>query len=443
MPRTASAMRSEARGPSTWTPRTRSVRASATILTSPSRSAGGAGPPVGREREPADARLAAGLAALLLGEAHAGQLRPRVDHARNRAVVDVARLAGQELGAGDALLLRLVGEHRPGDGVADGVDARGGGLEALVDGNPPARVEGHAERLQPEPGGVGAAADRDEDAVERLRAGDPARLDGDGDPVVGDRRLSRGGAEREREPLALEDLLEGARHLEVHARGDAIEDLDDVHLRAEPRPHRAQLEADRAGADHGQARRHRVERERLLRGDDPLAVEIEAGKRGGLRAGRDQDARALEKPGVGAVDLDASGRGDPRAPGQARDPVLFEEALHAVGEALHDPVLPGHHRAEVHGDVARPDAVRAEVVARRPVELARVEQGLRGDAADAQARAAERRLLVDAGHAHAELGRADGGDVAAGAGADHDQVVRGRAHLTPRGACGRGLRVAP
>ena len=52
-----------------------------------------------------------------------------------------------------------------------------------------------------------------------------------------------------------------------------------------------------------------------------------------------------------------------------------------------------------------------------------LEQRLGGDAAPVQAGAAEHRLPFDDGGLQAELGGADRGDVAAGAGADDDDVV--------------------
>ncbi len=61
-----------------------------------------------------------------------------------------------------------------------------------------------------------------------------------------------------------------------------------------------------------------------------------------------------------------------------------------------------------------------------------LEQRLRRDAADVEAYAAEL-VLLDDGRAEAELVRADGGFVAAGAGADHDDVVRGVCHGSESG----------
>ncbi len=62
-----------------------------------------------------------------------------------------------------------------------------------------------------------------------------------------------------------------------------------------------------------------------------------------------------------------------------------------------------------------------------------MQQRLGRDAADVEAGAAEGGALLDAGHLQAELGGADGADIAAGAGADDDDVeaVRLMASQTP------------
>src|SRR5262249_46104351 len=88
---------------------------------------------------------------------------------------------------------------------------------------------------------------------------------------------------------------------------------------------------------------------------------------------------------------------------------------------------------------------RPEPVAGQLEVLARVEQGLAGDAADVEARAAERRVLLHACGLEAELRRADRGHVAAGTRADPDQVEARLAHegLPPRPACVRGPPGAP
>ena len=134
----------------------------------------------------------------------------------------------------------------------------------------------------------------------------------DGHAAVLHGGLARGGREREREALPLEHFLERPRHLAIHAGHDPIQELDDPHLGAEARPHRAQLEPDGARPDHEQARGHGVEGQGFLGGHDVPPVEVEAGQGGGLRSRGDQDALGLEHLPVVPGDLDASGRGDAR-----------------------------------------------------------------------------------------------------------------------------------
>ena len=105
------------------TPSTRSVLASARIFTKPSVVLVDLGAAVGGEREFADLVGDAGGLQLLLGLADRGDLRAGVDHVRDDVVVHVAGLAGEDFGDRDALVLGLVRQHRPGDHVADGVDA--------------------------------------------------------------------------------------------------------------------------------------------------------------------------------------------------------------------------------------------------------------------------------------------------------------------------------
>ena len=86
------------------------------------------------------------------------------------------------------------------------------------------------------------------------------------------------------------------------------------------------------------------------------------------------------------------------------------------------------HLGQVQAQALDLDAVVGEVLAGVLVVLGRLQQRLGGNAADVGAGAAQGRAalgvlpLVDAGDVEAELRRADGGDVAAGAAADDDDV---------------------
>ncbi len=73
----------------------------------------------------------------------------------------MAVLAGEDFGDRDALVLGLVGEHRPAHDIADRIDARNIGGEMIVDDDA-AAIERDAERLEPQAFRIGPPADRDE-----------------------------------------------------------------------------------------------------------------------------------------------------------------------------------------------------------------------------------------------------------------------------------------
>jgi hypothetical protein len=107
------------------------------------------------------------------------------------------------------------------------------------------------------------------------------------------------------------------------------------------------------------------------------------------------------------------------AAGQHAHLALAGETGQAVGEALDDLVLVAAHAVEV-------DLGRAEVESRRVRRLVDhlgdVQQRLGRDAADVEAHAAQALLALDERDLEAEIGGAEGRAVAAGAGADHDQL---------------------
>ena len=108
--------------------------------------------------------------------------------------------------------------------------------------------------------------------------------------------------------------------------------------------------------------------------------------------------------------------------------VLLEQVQDAVVVLLHDGVLASEHPGDVDPEVLHRDAVVAEVLRRFLVVLRGLQQRLGRDAAHVGAGAARGRParlvlpLVDARGVETELRRADGGDVAARAAADDDDV---------------------
>ena len=143
--------------------------------------------------------------------------------------------------------------------------------------------------------------------------------------------------------------------------------------------------------------------------------------------------RSDSRPGIGGrsgnepVAITADLKRRPRRPHRDRvrvgeaaaalhplDAVRLEQACDALSHLPDDAGLPLVRSREVEPRLLDADAERAEHVVRLVQELGRLDPRLRRDAADAKARAAELGLLLDAGHARAELRGADRGRVSAG-----------------------------
>ena len=94
---------------------------------------------------------------------------------------------------------------------------------------------------------------------------------------------------------------------------------------------------------------------------------------------------------------------------------------------FNDFVFAGNHFAHIHFQACGADAVLAKVLGGVFVVFRALQQGFRRDAADIGASAAWGGLAgfvgrVDTGYAHAQLGGANGGDIATRAGADDDNI---------------------
>src|SRR6185437_5073971 len=383
---------------------------------------------IGGEGELADLVGDTGRFEILLRAADRGHLRPGVDDAGNGIVIHMALLAGQRLDQGHAFLGGLVRQHRPGDDVADGIDAFDIGGEAAIDGDAPLVVDGDADRLEPEPFGIGTPPDGDQrdvtgDLVARAAL---RRLERERHSVLAALRRRHLGAKPEGEALLRQHALQVLRQLAIHAGDDAVEELDDRDRAAEATPDRTHLEADIAAADHHQALRYGGESQRAGRGDDGLLVDLDPRQRRHVGAGGDDDRLALELARLTAVDRrygDASGRQKARCALDVVDLVLLEQELDAARVLADHLVLARHQRLQIELDAGDLDAMLGERVLRLGIFLRGLQQRLGRDATDIETSAAETAALLDAGGTEAQLRCADGGDVAAGAAADDDDVV--------------------
>src|SRR5690606_11198666 len=116
----------------------------------------------------------------------------------------------------------------------------------------------------------------------------------------------------------------------------------------------------------------------------------------------------------------------------------LEQRFDPGGQLPHDRALALEHLAHVHRERADADAVRRKLRLGTVIELARFEQRLRWDAADVQARAAERPAAVRRGpfvHARgleAELSGSYCRRIAGRPAADHDDVEFVVSHYATR-----------
>ena len=229
--------------------------------------------------------------------------------------------------------------------------------------------------------------------------------------------------------------------------------LEERHLDAEVVVHRGELDADRAGADDDDVLRQRVGGEDVVRGDDPLR-----------RPARGRAATSPASP-VARMTSVASRTRSPPAPGVPSSPCMLDADRRrarrggrgrrsrstlflsmSVLRPVHIRFTTWSRRAAIRGvvDDGLAGDVDAEVlgVADALGEGGRLEERLGRDAAAVEARAADL-VLVDEGDLEAELGGPEGGRVAAGAGAEDDEVeVVGRADGHGQAISGRRRDVA-
>ena len=190
----------------------------------------------------------------------------------------------------------------------------------------------------------------------------------------------------------------------------------------EPGVRGGDLGSRRAGADDREAGWPFRQGPGLL-GSDHAAAELGARNRALHRAGGEDDR--LGGHGL-AIHGYLAGAGEGGLTLDQLDRVLLEQAGDATGERLDDLRAAGHHPVPLDfriGDLD-PEVARLADLAQH---VGHAQDGLGGDAGVVQAAAADR-VLLDHGRLHPELGGTDGGHVAAGAGADHDAVVRGFWH---------------
>ena len=213
--------------------------------------------------------------------------------------------------------------------------------------------------------------------------------------------------------------------LQIDAGHDAVEKLDHDHLGAEPPPHRAELEPDHARADDQQPLRNARKNERARGRDDAFLVDGHALERRHVRAGGDDDVFRLDglRRAVRGLYLDLAPGEDAGHALKRVDLVPLEQEGDALDVAVDALVLEPHHAGKI--ELRRPDldAHAGEGVGGLLVKFGGMQQRLGGNAPDIETGAAEGRALLDERGLEAELRRANGAHIAAGSGADDNQII--------------------
>jgi hypothetical protein len=173
------------------------------------------------------------------------------------------------------------------------------------------------------------------------------------------------------------------------------------------------LEPDHARADDQQLARHLVERKRAGGRNHALLVDLDAFEARHVGAGGDHDVLGFDRS-VLLGDFDLAGTNDLSGALDGIDLVLLEQEIDALDVAVDAFLLEGLHLHEIELRLRDADAHAGEIVSGFFEQVRRVQQRLRGNAADVEAGAAESFVLLDHRSLKAELRRANGADIAAG-----------------------------
>ena len=360
------------------------------------------------------------LAGLVLGHADGRDLRQRVRRVGDRAVVEAALPAAEDLVrdrpgrvVGDGREHRLAGVRA----VADRPDVVGRRLREVVHAD--ALLAGlHAGGFEVQPRQVRRPPQPVDDHVRLQRlllAGllvAERRAESAAVPLHADHVLA------EAQPHAVVPQFPGERlhEVRVELREDPVGPLDDRRLPPVGVGDARELRGDVPPAEEHDRLRQLVEEQELVAGGQQVrAGEVDRRR---LRAGGDDDAVGGQRP---PVDLQRPRPREPGAAGDRRDSVVFEGRLRAVRHALDVGLLvvagelPGQLRV-VLAEVAVVHRVDP------PHQLGGPRQHLLGVAAAQRAGAPEVPRLDD-GHGHPGV-RGVVGDLRARAAAQNDEVVR-------------------
>ena len=235
---------------------------------------------VAAEGEHADADVVTRLARLGLAEAERGDLRRAVGGARHQSRIERVRVAtGDRLDGDDALVHRLVRKLEAAGTVADRADPGGAGALLAVDGDR-AALDGHAGLLETDVLDVAGAAHRHQQDGRLEALFTVIAAHGHRHPTLIALHGGRveGHPHQAADPTRLELLAQLAPDRLVLERHQPRRHLDDGDIAAGAAPEGGELHPHRAGAEHDGARRHAVEKEGVVAGEQLLTVGGDVGQ---------------------------------------------------------------------------------------------------------------------------------------------------------------------
>ena len=206
------------------------------------------------------------------------------------------------------------------------------------------------------------------------------------------------GAELEVHALLLQQLLSGLGDLSIHTgTADLVEEFDDSNLGAESGPDGTHLQTDDTAANDDHLLGNLLEGQSTSTGDDTLLIDLEAGERGGLATGSNEDILAGKAllAAVVQVDLDLVFVDEGTGALDVLDAVLLKEEFDTLGQAGNGGILGLHHILQVELDIADFDTAVLGVVKDLVIEMGVVEKRLGRNAADVETSSSESAALLN------------------------------------------------
>ncbi len=380
---------------------------------------------VGPEGELARLDLVAAFLGLRFGKAEGGHLRMAIGRSRHHLIVQGDRLdPGDVLRADDPLGGGDMSEHQLGGHVADRPDALDVRSHALVDLDRAAVVQCDADIFQAESLAVGFEADRQQGLIrlEGLLAAFAADLDFDA--IVRGLDRFHPGVGHHLDSFALEGGEQLFAHFFVFEGDDVRQHLDDGDIDAVGVPDGGKLDADGAGADDDDGVGQVFLQDRLGVGDHLLAVDFHAGNHDRVRAGGHNDVVGAQSIGLPLFVGDFDGVGGDQL-GLAHvdvDLVVLQQVADPLGQPLGDLAAALDRLGVIQFQVVEGEAKGAAAVMQQFGDVGVFEQRFGGDATHVQADAPDP-LFFDHGGFQSQLGGADGGDIPARPGANHNDII--------------------